>query len=120
MFLRPRRRHVFYLWHLWRRQLPQGCSCNGAAEPAPAPPPPPLAPQPPQHAGEAMELEGAALPDPRDSKRLKRGARPPDPPSLASECSFVSGVLDGCCNHEQKRFAAAYRKWIHSVIGQQR
>lgn len=116
MFL-LRRRHVFYLWHLWRRDLQPRCSCNGDAEPVSDPPE--LAPQ--SLAGEAMEVEGAALPDPRDSKRLKRGGvRLPDPPSLASEGSFVSGVLDSCCNHEQKRFAAAYQKWIDAVIGQQR
>lgn len=67
-----------------------------------------------------MEEEGAAPPDPRDSKRLKRGVAPPDPPSLASERSFVSGVLDGCCDREQKRFAAAYQKWIDAVVGQRR
>lgn len=73
-----------------------------------------------EHAGEAMEVEGAALPEPRDSKRLKRGVRLPDPPSLSSERSFVSDVLDSCCNHEQKRFAAAYEKWIDAVVGQRR
>lgn len=120
MFLRLRRRHVFYLWHLWRRDLQHRCSCNGDADSDPQG----LGPQSPvnkqQHAGEAMEVEGAALPDPRDSKRLKRGVRLRDPPSLASEHSFVSGLLNSCCNHEQKRLAAAYRKWIDTVIGQQR
>lgn len=121
MFLRLRRRHVFYLWHLWRRDLQHRCSCNGDASgdsDLPA-----LGPQrlvnKQQHAGEAMEVEGA-LPDPCDSKRLKRGVRLPDPPSLTSEYGFVSGVLDSCCNPEQKRFAAAYKKWIDTVIGEQR
>uniref|UniRef100_H3DNE0 Protein prenyltransferase alpha subunit repeat containing 1 n=1 Tax=Tetraodon nigroviridis TaxID=99883 RepID=H3DNE0_TETNG len=87
------RRHIFYLWHLWRRGLQPGCSCNGDAT-LPAPDPP--------------ELRQTA----------EEGRGPPDPPSLASERSFVSGVLDGCCDREQKRFAAAYQKWIDAVVGQ--
>lgn len=67
-----------------------------------------------------MEVEGTSLPDPHDSKRLKTGVPLPDPPSLTSEYSFVSGVLDSCCNHEQKRFAAAYKKWIDTIVNQQR
>lgn len=120
MFPRLRRRHVFYLWHLWRRDLQHGCSCNGDASCDSDPQE--LSPRSlaSKHASEAMEVEGAALPHPHDSKRLKRGLHPPAPPSLASEHSFASGVLDSCCNHEQKRFAAAYKKWIDAAMGQQR
>ncbi|KAI4820472.1 hypothetical protein KUCAC02_028449, partial [Chaenocephalus aceratus] len=71
------------------------------------------------HAAQAMEVDGASLPDPRDIKRLKTGVRPPSPPALPSEPSFVSGFLDGCCNPEQRRFALAYKKWLDTVIGQQ-
>lgn len=117
---------MFYLWHLWRRDLQHHCSCNGDAETAYTSGDSDLqavAPQShvngQQRAGEAMEVEGMSLPDPRGSKRLKRGAPLPDPPSLTSEYSFVSGVLDSCCNHEQKRFATAYKKWIDTVIDQQ-
>lgn len=125
MLLHPHRRHVFYLWHLWRTDLQHRCGCNGDSELVPSDSDPPdLGPESltdaQQHAGEAMEVDGASVADPRDSKRLKRGARLPDAPSLPAERSFVSGVLDGCSNQEQKRFAAAYRKWIDAVIGQQR
>ncbi|KAF7643748.1 hypothetical protein LDENG_00234280 [Lucifuga dentata] len=72
-----------------------------------------------QHVSEDMELDGASLPDPRDSKRLKRGILLPSPPALSSEHSFISGVLDGCCGPEQRRFALAYRKWLDTVIGLQ-
>lgn len=55
----------------------------------------------------------------RDTKRLKRGPTPPCPaPSLPAEDAFVSGVLASCLSPEQRRFAAAYRKWLDSVIGQ--
>ncbi|CAJ1068667.1 protein prenyltransferase alpha subunit repeat-containing protein 1 [Xyrichtys novacula] len=124
------RRHVFFLWHQWRtdQQLSndggdstllsdreaglhkggaQGCAAqvgegvNG------------------QCPSEAMEVEGASLPDPRDSKRLKRGVHLPAPPSLPSEYTFISSVLDSCCPSEQRRFALSYRKWLDTVIVQQ-
>ncbi|XP_035854886.1 protein prenyltransferase alpha subunit repeat-containing protein 1 isoform X2 [Sander lucioperca] len=125
------RRHVFYLWHHWRRE--HHCSSNGGntsvrlnnSDPT-------LAEVSAQscasrgesvngqgHASDAMEVDGASLPDPRDSKRLKRGALLPAPPTLPSEHSFVSGVLDSCGNPEQRRFALAYRKWLDTVIDQQ-
>lgn len=123
----PHRRHVFYLWHLWRRDLQHRCSCNGDAEAVYASSDSDLQVVGLQShvngqpcTGDAMEVEGTSLPDPHDSKRLKRGVPLPDPPSLTSEYSFVSGVLDSCCNHEQKGFAAAYKKWICTVIDQQR
>lgn len=118
---------MFYLWHLWRRDLQHHCSCNGDAEAIYASSDSDLQAvglqthvngQP--RADEAMEVEGTSLPDPHDSKRLKTGVPLPDPPSLTSEYSFVSGVLDSCCNHEQKRFAAAYKKWIDTIVNQQR
>lgn len=62
-----------------------------------------------------MEVDDASLPDPRGSKRLKRGA----PPALPAEHGFVSGILDSCSNPEQRRFALAYRKWLDTVIGHQ-
>ncbi|XP_062399351.1 protein prenyltransferase alpha subunit repeat-containing protein 1 [Sardina pilchardus] len=55
----------------------------------------------------------------RDTKRLKRGPTPPCPaPSLPAEDAFISRVLAACRSPEQRRFAAAYRKWLDSVIGQ--
>lgn len=118
---------MFYLWHLWRRDLQHHCSCNGDAEAAYVSSDSDLQAVGLQshvngqlRADEAMEVEGTSLPVPHDSKRLKRGVPLPDPPSLTSEYSFVSGVLDSCCNHEQKRFAAAYKKWIDTIINQQR
>ncbi|KAM9359868.1 protein prenyltransferase alpha subunit repeat-containing protein 1 [Symphorus nematophorus] len=127
------RRHVFYLWHQWRREHQHHCSTNGGSESVH------LNDSDPglqmvgaqscagrgesvngqSHASEAMEVDGASLPDPRDSKRLKRGVLLPDPPALPSEHSFVSDILDNCCNPEQRRFALAYKKWLDTVIGQQ-
>nr|XP_046242125.1 protein prenyltransferase alpha subunit repeat-containing protein 1 isoform X2 [Scatophagus argus] len=126
------RRHVFYLWHQWRREQQHHCSSNGGSESVH------LNDSNPglqrvgiqscaglaesvngqKHASEAMEVDGASLPDPRDSKRLKRGALLPEPPALSSEYSFVSSILDNCCNPEQRRFALAYKKWLDTVIVQ--
>lgn len=66
-----------------------------------------------------MEVDGLSLPDPRDSKRLKRGVLLPSTAALLSEHSFVTGILDICRNAEQRRFALAYRKWLDTVIGQE-
>ncbi|GLD70776.1 amyloid beta A4 precursor protein-binding family A member 1, partial [Lates japonicus] len=63
-----------------------------------------------RHASEPMEIDRAPLPDPRDSKRLKRGVLLPAPPGLPCEHSFVSSMLDRCSNPEQRRFALAYKK----------
>ncbi|XP_078106079.1 protein prenyltransferase alpha subunit repeat-containing protein 1 isoform X2 [Sander vitreus] len=132
------RRHVFYLWHHWRME--HHCSSNGGnASVRLNNSDPTLAEVGAQscasrgesvngqgHASDAMEVDGASLPDPRDNKRLKRGILLPGPPSLLpgppalpSEHSFVSGVLDSCGNPEQRRFALAYRKWLDTVIDQQ-
>ncbi|XP_034728836.1 protein prenyltransferase alpha subunit repeat-containing protein 1 [Etheostoma cragini] len=134
------RRHVFYLWHHWRREHQHHCSSNGGRASARLNNSgPSLAGVGAQscagrgesvngqgHASDAMEVDGASLPDPRDSKRLKRGillpgppALLPSPPALPSEHSFVSGVLDSCGNPEQRRFALAYRKWLDTVVDQQ-
>ncbi|KAK5870555.1 hypothetical protein PBY51_003494 [Eleginops maclovinus] len=128
------RRHVFYLWHHWRRDQQQLCSTNQESS-SPVlgsnggPGPHTLNAQSSAGGGgsvngqgcaaEAMEVDRASLPDPRDSKRLKTGVLLPSPPALPSEPSFVSGVLDGCCNPEQRRFALAYKKWLDTVISQQ-
>ncbi|XP_076587743.1 protein prenyltransferase alpha subunit repeat-containing protein 1 [Chaetodon auriga] len=127
------RRHVFYLWHYWRREHQHHCSTNGDNESAHRNDSDPGLQKASaqgcagrgegvngqRHASEAMEVDGASLPDPRDSKRLKRGVLLPDPPALPSEYSFVSSILDNCCNPEQRRFALAYKKWLDTVIGQQ-
>ncbi|XP_020331493.1 protein prenyltransferase alpha subunit repeat-containing protein 1-like [Oncorhynchus kisutch] len=132
------RRHVFYLWHHWRRDHDhhdgQGCgsespqlnhtdaglssyphtasprgvgidrvdSRNGQA----------------QEGQNAMEVDGVGVPDPRNTKRLKRGPPDPCPPALPSEHGFIARVLEGCRSPEQGCFALAYRKWLDSVIGQ--
>ncbi|XP_041792934.1 protein prenyltransferase alpha subunit repeat-containing protein 1 [Chelmon rostratus] len=127
------RRHVFYLWHYWRREHQHHCSNNGDSESVHLNDSDPglqkvsaqgcagrgESANGQRNASEAMEVDGASLPDPRDSKRLKRGVLPPDPPALPSEHSFVSSILDNCCNPEQRRFALAYKKWLDTVIGQQ-
>lgn len=122
--MNPPRRHVFYLWHQWRREQQHHCSINGGSESVllndGSAGPQALAVNGPRHASEAMELDGgASLPDPRDSKRLKRGVLLPEAPALSSEYGFVSGILDDCRNPEQRRFATAYKKWIDAVVGQQ-
>lgn len=130
----PRRRHVFYLWHQWRweHQHNFNGSSNGVAEtlhvhsadPGSSPSgsgagEASTADRPGLAAAEAMDEDRASLPEPRDSKRLKRGVPMPGTPTLSAEHNFVSGVLDVCCNPEQRRFALAYRKWLDTVIGQQ-
>ncbi|XP_010901693.2 protein prenyltransferase alpha subunit repeat-containing protein 1 [Esox lucius] len=126
------RRHVFYLWHHWRRdhdhhngkgcQSPQlnhtdaGLICHprvaspGAVRLDRAD----SRNGPACESQDAMEVDG--VPDPRDIKRLKRCL--PGPPVLPSEHGFVASILDGCRSPEQGRFALAYRKWLDSVIGQ--
>ncbi|XP_019959569.1 protein prenyltransferase alpha subunit repeat-containing protein 1 isoform X2 [Paralichthys olivaceus] len=127
------RRHVFYLWHQWKREHQNHCSSNGGNElvhliycdPA-------LLKDSTQsctglgeivngqkHASELMEVDGVSFPDQRDNKRLKRGVPLPKPPTLSSEHSFVSGIIDRCSNPEQRHFALAYKKWLDTVIGQQ-
>ncbi|XP_061837017.1 protein prenyltransferase alpha subunit repeat-containing protein 1 [Nerophis lumbriciformis] len=111
------RRHVFYLWHQWRLEhhhlYSSGASTlnnsGGLVKAAGG-----------RDWGEdvnghaAMEVDGVSLP--RNSKRLKRGLRPPSLPSLSSEFTFVCAVLDGPCHPEQRRFALAYKKWLDTVI----
>lgn len=72
--------------------------------------------------GSSMMAAGAAaLPDSRDSKRLRRGVLAGEPPLTlaAAEHGFVLAVLDGCNHPEQRRFALEYRKWIDGVADQQ-
>lgn len=126
------RRHVFYLCHHWRREY-QHYSSNGGSELVH------LNDSDPGlqtvgalncagrgesvngqgHATEAMEVDGASFPELHDSKRLKTGIMLPDPPTLSSEYSFASSILDDCCNPEQRRYALAYEKWLDTVIGHQ-
>ncbi|XP_042344125.1 protein prenyltransferase alpha subunit repeat-containing protein 1 [Plectropomus leopardus] len=128
------RRHVFYLCHHWRREHQHHCSSSNGGSTSvhlnsSEPGPPKVSGQGcagrgegvngQGQAAEAMEVDGASLPDPRDSKRLKRGVLLPSPPALPSEHSFVSSVLDSCSSPEQRRFALAYKKWLDTVIGQQ-
>ncbi|KAI1900056.1 hypothetical protein AGOR_G00046090 [Albula goreensis] len=122
------RRHVFFLWYHWRLELSQASRLS----------PPPLlnhaeeAPEGPTHPGpaedgprstqqqqqqqQAMDVDGASGYT-RDSKRLKRGPLQPRP-ALPSEHNFLAKIMSGCRSPEQARFAAAYRKWLDSVIGQ--
>ncbi|RXN22680.1 prenyltransferase alpha subunit repeat-containing 1 [Labeo rohita] len=115
------RRHVFYLWHQWRREHLQGAGSQS----------PPLThtdvllseePCDDSSASQAMDvdcvLDGSKHGSyTQDTKRLKRGPLLPHP-GLPSEHTFVSKILTGCRSPEQSRFAIAYRKWLDSVIGQ--
>ncbi|KAL4623155.1 protein prenyltransferase alpha subunit repeat-containing protein 1 [Arapaima gigas] len=115
------RRHVFFLWHHWWREHPQSRG------------------EPPSLLNHTDEMLGSSLDASlnqsvqamdidlasdgirqsgytQDTKRLKRGPIQACP-GLPSEHSFVTKVLHGCRNTEQGRFAAAYRKWLDSVIG---
>nr|XP_055056340.1 protein prenyltransferase alpha subunit repeat-containing protein 1 [Misgurnus anguillicaudatus] len=111
------RRHVFYLWHQWRREL-------GARSP------------PLTHTdvllsketcddvsiSQAMDIDclldgakhGSYM---QNTKRLKRGPLAPHP-GLSSEHTFISRIITDCRSPEQSRFAVAYGKWLDSVIGQ--
>nr|XP_020454998.1 protein prenyltransferase alpha subunit repeat-containing protein 1 isoform X2 [Monopterus albus] len=127
------RRHIFYLWHHLRREHQQHCSSNGSVESVHFNNSDPCLPEVgaqscagqgvsvngQKHINEPMEVDAASLPDPHDSKRLKRGIMLPAPPALLSEHNFVSSILDTCANPEQRRFAMAYKKWLDTVIGQQ-
>ncbi|KAM3611389.1 uncharacterized protein V6R79_017713 [Siganus canaliculatus] len=127
------RRHVFYLCHQWRTEHQHHCSSNGGGQSAHLKDSDPglqesCAPScagleesvnGQRYASEDMDVDTASVPDPRNSKRLKRGVLQPDPLTLPSEYSFLSNILDSGCNPEQRRFALAYRKWLDTVIGQQ-
>ncbi|KAG7466702.1 prenyltransferase alpha subunit repeat-containing protein 1 [Solea senegalensis] len=126
------RRHVFYLWHQWRREQQPHGSSNGGSRPIHRNDSDPGRPEVgdgsragrtesvngQNHTGEPMEVDGVSSSDPHDSKRLKRGAPLPSA-TLPSEHGFVGGVLRGCCDPEQRRFALAYKKWLDTVIAQQ-
>ncbi|XP_030581452.1 protein prenyltransferase alpha subunit repeat-containing protein 1 isoform X2 [Archocentrus centrarchus] len=129
------RRHVFYLWHQWRREHQHQHHCSRRSDCKLIhltdihPDVPEMSSQScasqsndvngQKHTSEPMEVDGVFLPDPHDSKRLKRGILLPCPPTLSTELSFVSSVLDSCCNTEQRCFAVAYKKWLDTVIGLQ-
>uniref|UniRef100_A0A3B5AR55 Protein prenyltransferase alpha subunit repeat containing 1 n=1 Tax=Stegastes partitus TaxID=144197 RepID=A0A3B5AR55_9TELE len=100
------RRHVFYLWNQWKREQQHQCSREESVNGQ-------------RHASEPMEVDRVSLPNPHDSKRLKRGVLLPGTLTLTSEHSFVNSILDSCCNPEQRRFAVAYKKWLDTVIGLQ-
>ncbi|XP_061624290.1 protein prenyltransferase alpha subunit repeat-containing protein 1 isoform X1 [Phyllopteryx taeniolatus] len=115
------RRHVFYLWHQWRweHQL-YYFNSNGSTVLNNIGDTVRLKPGA-QDCGDwgadTMEVDGISLPDPTDSKRLKRGFRLSSLPSLSSECTFLSAILERQCNPEQRHFGLAYKKWLDSVIG---
>lgn len=105
------RRHVFYIWQSWWReqQLNQssgvGSEANGALCEEPG--------HGHRAVGATME-DTLPLPLARDRKRLKRAVL--GLPSVPSEQSFVSTVLDSCSCPHQRRLALAYRKWLHTVL----
>ncbi|XP_028270635.1 protein prenyltransferase alpha subunit repeat-containing protein 1 isoform X2 [Parambassis ranga] len=124
------RRHIFFLWHQWRTEHQHNCHSKGENVPVDVSDGNPgmlvqssvgqgESVNCKTHASEPMEVDTGLLPDPHDSKRLKRGVLPSCPPSLPSEHSFVSIILESCCNYEQRRFALAYKKWLGTVIGLQ-
>ncbi|CAL1615565.1 unnamed protein product [Knipowitschia caucasica] len=99
------RRHIFYLWQSWWRGQQLTSESNGAQceELVPGR----------RASGEAVE-EGLPLPLAQDRKRLKRAVL--GLPSVLSEQSFVSVLLDSCSCPDQRRLALAYRKWLHTVL----
>ncbi|XP_036454648.1 protein prenyltransferase alpha subunit repeat-containing protein 1 [Colossoma macropomum] len=116
------RRHVFYLWHHWRKN----CQGTGPQSPVLTHTAALLSeasnPHDEGRSSQAMDVD--CVPDSskhggytQDTKRLKRGPVPPCP-GLPSEHLFVSRILSSCRSPEQGRFANAYRKWLDSVIGQ--
>ncbi|CAB1320198.1 unnamed protein product, partial [Coregonus sp. 'balchen'] len=129
-------RHVFYLWHHWRRDHDhhngQGCGRESPqlnhTDAGLSSHPHTASPRgvgldrvesrngQAQEGQDAMEVDGVGVQDPRDTKRLKRGPPGPCPPALPSEHVFVASVLEDCRSPEQGCFALAYRKWLDSVI----
>ncbi|XP_056142056.1 protein prenyltransferase alpha subunit repeat-containing protein 1 [Lampris incognitus] len=133
------RRHVFYLWHQWKKEH-YCCIGNGSSDSSHLNHTDPglsshpytvfsegsgrdcsiradtMSGQP--NASEVMEVDVLALPFPHDTKRLKRNLLAPCFPALPSEHTFLSGLLEGCCSLEQRHFALAYKKWLNTVIGQ--
>uniref|UniRef100_A0A8D3B427 Protein prenyltransferase alpha subunit repeat containing 1 n=1 Tax=Scophthalmus maximus TaxID=52904 RepID=A0A8D3B427_SCOMX len=123
------RRHVFYLWHQWRSEQQHHCSSKGSSNSVHLNDGDATLPEVDAQScadrgdsvngrgrtTEPMEVDRASLPDPRDSKRLKRGVPPPAPHTLPSEHSFVRGVLDRCSNTEQRHFVLAYKKWLDTL-----
>lgn len=115
------RRHVFYLWHQWRREHMQGA---GSQSPALTHTDVLLSKElcDNNSTSQAMDIDcvldgskhGSYT---QDTKRLKRGPLLLQP-GFPSEHTFISRILTGCRNPEQSRFAIAYRKWLDSVIGQ--
>ncbi|MEE6459308.1 hypothetical protein FKM82_000594 [Ascaphus truei] len=68
-----------------------------------------------------MDVDGVNDPNKQgyytqETKRLKR-APLPDSLRYESELRFIDGVLSSCRSVEQTRFAAAYRKWLLSLLG---
>ncbi|XP_030647697.1 protein prenyltransferase alpha subunit repeat-containing protein 1 [Chanos chanos] len=118
------RRHVFYLWHHWKRENAQG---SARLTPSVNHTDPLLGGALVSPAGEAKNIQAMDVdctPDAsknggytQDTKRLKRGPLPPYP-GLSSEHSFISRILDDRRSPEQIRFAAAYKKWLDTVVGQ--
>ncbi|KAJ8380756.1 hypothetical protein SKAU_G00015340 [Synaphobranchus kaupii] len=122
------RRHVFFLWHHWRLELSQTAGRHSDESPGGSPLHSAGAGSGAGEGGakstQAMDVDGAlgggagggASSYTQDSKRLKRGPLQPRPPALHSEHSFIAKTLSACRSPEQGRFAAAYRKWLDSVI----
>ncbi|XP_066511276.1 protein prenyltransferase alpha subunit repeat-containing protein 1-like [Hoplias malabaricus] len=116
------RRHVFYLWHYWRKHS------QGAGPQSPVLTHTAILlsenSEPHVESRSSLDMDVDCVPDSskhggytQDTKRLKRGPVPPCP-GLPSEHVFVSQILSSCRSPEQGRFASAYKKWLDSVIGQ--
>ncbi|KAJ0019679.1 hypothetical protein NQD34_007248 [Periophthalmus magnuspinnatus] len=105
------RRHVFYVWQSWWReqQLSQSSSVMSESNGAQCE----ESVQGHRASGEAVE-EALPLPLAQERKRLKRAVL--GLPSVPSEQSFVSVLLDGCSCPHQRRLALAYRRWLHTVL----
>lgn len=108
------RRQIVFLWYQWRRDTDQGhalpfCGIsmdnNGQACSST------------DRSIEGLWCEGDPMDvDPHDPQLLRRA--PVRTCSLHAEHSFVSSLLENCCNSEQRRFALAYSKWLGSVVPQ--
>uniref|UniRef100_W5KMI4 Protein prenyltransferase alpha subunit repeat containing 1 n=1 Tax=Astyanax mexicanus TaxID=7994 RepID=W5KMI4_ASTMX len=116
------RRHVFYLWHHWRKHSPAAGAQSLVLTHTAALLNETSDPHEEGRSLQAMDVD--CVPDSnkhggytQDTKRLKRGPVPPCP-GLSSEHVFVSRILSSCRSPEQGRFANAYRKWLDSVIRQ--
>ncbi|MBN3284348.1 PTAR1 protein, partial [Polyodon spathula] len=109
------RRYVFFLWHHWNNK--QGSPLNSSDRPLDNS----SSATTGGKSAQAMDVDGIVDPNKQvyaqETKRLKRGPLQ-GCQGLPTEHRFITKTLTDCRSTEQARFAAAYQKWLDSVLGQ--